>query len=96
MAKVFPQRLSLIAKNDVVQPQTEYIENRYHFSRQAVKSGEVKLIYYPTELMLADALTKASVKAVSACKLKEAQPLNQLSQARADPEDAIQHSDSFS
>ena len=48
-----------IAKNDMVQPRTKNINIRYHFSRQAIKSGEVKLIYCPTELMLADALTKA-------------------------------------
>jgi hypothetical protein len=47
-----------IAKNDVVQARTKHINIRYHFSRQAVKSGEVKLIYCPTELVLADALTK--------------------------------------
>jgi hypothetical protein len=48
-----------IAKNDMVQVRTKYINIRYHFSRQAIKSGEVKLIYCPTDLMLADALTKA-------------------------------------
>jgi hypothetical protein len=44
---------------DMVQATTKHINIRYHFSRQAIKSGEVKLIYCPTELMLADALTKA-------------------------------------
>ena len=48
-----------IAENDMVQARTKHINIRYHFSRQALKSGEVKLIYCPTELMLADALTKA-------------------------------------
>ena len=48
-----------IAKNDMVQARTKHMNIRYHFSRQAVKFGEVKLIYCPTELMLADALTKA-------------------------------------
>ena len=43
----------------MVQAQTKHINIRYDFSRQAVKSGEVKLIYCPTEVMLADALTKA-------------------------------------
>jgi hypothetical protein len=47
------------AKDDMVQAQTKHINIRYDFSRQAVKSGEVKLIYCPTEVMLADALTKA-------------------------------------
>jgi len=48
-----------IAKNDIVQARTKHINTRYHFSRQAIKSGEVKLIYCPTELMLANALSKA-------------------------------------
>ena len=43
----------------MVQARTKHINIRYHFSRQAIKSGDVKLIYCPTELMLADALTKA-------------------------------------
>ena len=34
-----------IAKNDMVQARTKHINIRYHFSRQAIKSGEVKLIY---------------------------------------------------
>jgi hypothetical protein len=42
------------AKNDLVQARANQ-----SFSRQAVKSEEVKLIYCPTQLMLADALTKA-------------------------------------
>jgi len=48
-----------IAKNDMVQVRTKHINIRYQFSRQAVKFGQVKLIYFPTELMHADALTKA-------------------------------------
>jgi len=43
----------------MVQARTKHINIRYHFSRQAVKSGEVKLIYCSTELMLAHALNKA-------------------------------------
>ena len=43
----------------MVQDRTKQINIRYHFSRHAVKSGEIKLIYCPTELMLADALTEA-------------------------------------
>ena len=41
-----------IAKNDMVQARTKHMNIRYHFSRQAVKFGEVKLIYCSTELML--------------------------------------------
>jgi len=48
-----------IAKNDMVQARTKHINIRYHFSRRAVKPGDVKLIYCSTGLMLAGALTKA-------------------------------------
>ena len=43
----------------MVQPRTKNINIRYHFFPQAVNSGEVKLIYCPTQVMLADAMTKA-------------------------------------
>jgi len=45
--------------NDMVQARTKHIENRHNVLRQAVKSGEVKLVYCSTEVMLADTLTKA-------------------------------------
>ena len=38
------------------------INTQHHFSRQAGKSGEVKLIYCPTELMNADALCEDKFK----------------------------------
>jgi hypothetical protein len=47
------------AKNDMVQARTKHSNIRYNFSRQAVKSGEVKLIYCLIELILADSLTKS-------------------------------------
>jgi len=37
-------------------------------ARKAVKSGELKLIYCPTELMLADAVTKALCES-QVCKI---------------------------
>jgi hypothetical protein len=48
-----------IAKNDMVQARTKHINSRHHLSGQAVKSGEVELVYRPTEPMLTDALTRA-------------------------------------
>jgi len=56
----------------MVQPQTKHINVWYDISRQALKSGEVELIYCPIELMLADALTKAlcEVKFAHLHKLK--------------------------
>jgi hypothetical protein len=48
-----------IAKNDMVQARTKHINIRYLFSRQVVKSKEVKLIYGPSKVMPGEALTKA-------------------------------------
>jgi hypothetical protein len=56
---VYIQVCIKFAKNDMVQARSKHINIRYNFSLQAVKFGEVKLIRCPTELMLADALTKA-------------------------------------
>jgi len=53
----------------MVQPRTKYINIRYHFSRQAVKSGKFKLIYCPTEIMIADTLTKAWRHICKFCKI---------------------------
>jgi hypothetical protein len=39
-------------------PKAKHIELRYHFSREAISSGEIKLRYCPTKEMLADMLTK--------------------------------------
>jgi hypothetical protein len=50
--------VSKFAKNDMVQARTKHMKIRYHFSRPAVESEQVKLIYCPTELMLDDALNK--------------------------------------
>ena len=43
----------------MVHARIKHINIRYHFSRQVVKSGDVKLIYCPSELMLTHAQTKA-------------------------------------
>jgi len=48
-----------LAKNNMVKAQTRHMKIRYHFSRQAVVFGKVKLTYWATEVILADALTKA-------------------------------------
>ena len=37
---------------------TKHIANRYFWVKQFIDSGEIKLVYIPTEQMIADILTK--------------------------------------
>ena len=48
-----------LATTDNFHARTKHIDIRYHFIRQEVDSGTFKLIYCPTEDMVADILTKA-------------------------------------
>lgn len=47
-----------LSENPVMHRRTKHIDIRYHFIRERVESGEVKLVYVPTEQQLADLLTK--------------------------------------
>lgn len=47
-----------MAKNPVSHARTKHIEIRYHYVREAVKEGTIRLCYCPTEEMIADLLTK--------------------------------------
>jgi hypothetical protein len=38
---------------------TKHIDIRYHFIRYAIQNGAIRLVYCPTDDMLADTLTKA-------------------------------------
>jgi len=49
---------------------TKHIDIRYHFTRERVESGEIELIYIPTEHQLADLLTKA-LESKRVAKLRE-------------------------
>jgi hypothetical protein len=51
-----------LTEDDNYRARTKHIDIRYHFIRQVVTSGAIKLLYCPTEDMLADALTKALPK----------------------------------
>src|SRR5277367_2195295 len=47
-----------LAHNPEYHARTKHIEVQYHFIRECVEMGKVKLVYCPTEEMIADALTK--------------------------------------
>ena len=47
-----------LAHTNAVNRRNKHIDVRYHFTRQAVHDGIVQLQYCPTELMVADMLTK--------------------------------------
>jgi hypothetical protein len=51
-----------LSENPVHHQRTKHIDVRYHFVRERVESGEVKLVYVPTEHQLADLLTKPLFK----------------------------------
>lgn len=59
-----------LAKNPVSHGRSKHIETRFHFIREQVNNGVLKLIYCPTEDQLADLLTKA-VKPDRFIKLRE-------------------------
>ena len=47
-----------LTKNPILHARTKHIEVHYHFVRESVLSGEVKLQYVPTDRQTADIFTK--------------------------------------
>jgi len=47
-----------VTKNPVSHARTRHIDINFHFVREALSNGCIELIYYPTEQMVADVLTK--------------------------------------
>jgi hypothetical protein len=47
-----------LAKNPVQHHRTKHIDVKYHFIRERIEEGTVKVIYCPTNEMKADILTK--------------------------------------
>jgi hypothetical protein len=58
---LFSDNQSAIAltKDHQYHPRTKHIDIRFHFIRWIIEQGSIRLIYCPTEDMLADTLTKA-------------------------------------
>ena len=48
-----------LARDHQYHARTKHIDVRYHFIRWVVEQGVVRLVYCPTEDMVADVLTKA-------------------------------------
>jgi hypothetical protein len=48
-----------LSKDHQYHVRTKHIDIRYHFIRWVIQNGSIRLIYCPTEDMLADTLTKA-------------------------------------
>jgi hypothetical protein len=53
------QAMLKLAINDNYCVRTKHIDIRYHFIHQVIKSGDITIIYCPTDDMTADILTKA-------------------------------------
>ena len=51
-----------LAKNAVYHSRTKHIDIQHHFVREKVDNEDVKIVYCPTEEMIADVLTKGLSK----------------------------------
>lgn len=51
-----------LSENPGQNPKVKHIATRYHFTREAVRDGEIKIEYCPTSDMVADILTKSLTK----------------------------------
>lgn len=51
-----------LTKNPVNRSRSKHIDVKYHFIREAVNVGKIRIVYCPTEDMVADILTKSVPK----------------------------------
>ena len=63
------QRAIALAKNPVQHQRTKHIDVKYHFVRDKISDGKLKLLYVPSENNLADFFTKPVAKSKN-CKFK--------------------------
>jgi hypothetical protein len=47
------------ANNKIINDRSKHIDVRYHFIREEIESESIKLVYCPTEIMVADIMTKS-------------------------------------
>lgn len=47
-----------LVKNPVCRQRCKHVDIKYHFIRSTIKEGRMTLVYCPTEVMIADAMTK--------------------------------------
>jgi hypothetical protein len=47
-----------LAKNPIAHGRSKHIETKFHFLRDQVAKGKIKLVYCSTDAQIADALTK--------------------------------------
>ena len=51
-----------IAQNPIQHDRTKHVEVDRHFIKEKIEEGQVRLVYTPTRLQLADILTKALLR----------------------------------
>jgi predicted peroxiredoxin len=51
-----------LMKDPVLHFKTKHINTQYHYVRELISKGEVKFVYCPTDVMVADSLTKSVSK----------------------------------
>ena len=64
------QSCKYIAENFTCHSRLKHFEVKYHFNRTAVQNKIIKIVYIPTDIQIADTLTKPLAK-IKFLKLRE-------------------------
>ena len=51
-----------LVKNNIIQARTKHIDIRFHYIRYCYRNGQIDVVYIPTELNVADVMTKPVCK----------------------------------